>query len=68
MGVMNSVCYSSMVLEMVGSAKANEDGLVEKMEDAKIKQEGILEAKLNPSSLSFGVLSGLCVTIVERSR
>ncbi len=46
MGVMNSVCYSSMVLEVASSAKANEDGLAEKMEDAKIK-EGILEAKLS---------------------
>ncbi len=45
--MMNSVCYSSMVLEMAGSAKANEDGLVEKMEDAEIKEKGILEAKLS---------------------
>ncbi len=47
MGVMNSVCYSSMVLEMAGSAKANEDGLAEKMVDDEIKEEGIPEAKLS---------------------
>jgi hypothetical protein len=47
MGVMNSVCYSSMILEMAGSAKANEDGLVEKMENPEIKEEGIPDTKLS---------------------
>jgi hypothetical protein len=31
MGVMNFVCYSSMVFEMASSTKAEEDGLMEKM-------------------------------------
>jgi hypothetical protein len=35
---MNFVYYSSMVLDMVGFAKAREDGLMEKMWDAKIKK------------------------------
>ncbi len=47
MGLMNSVCYSSMVLEMAGSAKENEDGLAERMEDAEIKEEGIPETKIS---------------------
>ncbi len=46
MGVMNFVCYFSMVLEMVGFTKVEEDGLMERMWDSKIKEEGILEVKL----------------------
>ncbi len=64
MGAMNFVCYSSMVLEMVGSTNVDEDGHMEKMQDTKINEENIPEAKF---SFLF-VLNALCVKIVKKSR
>jgi hypothetical protein len=48
---------------MAGSTKVEEDELMEKMGDAKINEEKILEAKL---SFPF-VLSKLCVMKIMRS-
>jgi hypothetical protein len=47
MGVMNFICYSSMALEMAGFITVEEDGLMEKMRDTKIKEEGIPKVKLS---------------------
>ncbi len=48
---------------MVGFTKVEEDGFMEKMGDAKINEEGILETKL-----SFPlVLSKLCVMRIMES-
>jgi len=42
---MNFVYCFAMLLDMVGFAKVEEDGLMEKMWDTKIKKEKILETK-----------------------
>jgi len=48
---------------MVGFTKVEEDGLVERMGDAKINEEGIPEAKL---SFPF-VLNRLCVMRIMKN-
>jgi hypothetical protein len=49
---------------MMGFIKTKEDGLVERMGDTKIMEEGIMETKL---SFPF-VLNGRCVMIVVKNK